>query len=166
MCYNEHMEKREYASKQYFFWNDKPYKVIKEYRRKNLLEAWDIKDQKKVALPWTEWKRHRKKAFVTSQVAKMLGRHHIRVRLWLSEGLVPKPFSIFEITGDEPKLGNTSVNYLWSEEDVYTARDYMESTGRKDAPSRAQIQAMINNDKLVQYIQDENGEFIPLWRAG
>lgn len=157
--------KREYASKQYFFWNDKPYKVIKESRRRNTMEAWDIIDQKRVMLPWTEWKRRRKKAFLTSQVAKMLNRHHIRVRLWLTEEKIPRPFAIQSIDGIERKFGVTNVNYLWSEEDIYRAQAYMESTGLKDAPSRAEVQAMIDNDKLIQFIQDENGEFIPLWRA-
>lgn len=158
-------KKKEYAHKRYFFWNDKPYKVIKEYRRRNVLEAWDITEQKRVMLPWTEWKRHRKKAFVTSQVAEMLGRHHVRVRLWLTDGKIPKPFSIASVDGVKRDFGKTNVNYLWTEEDIYRAQEYMESTGHRDAPSRAEVQAMINNDKLVQFIQDENGEFIPVWRA-
>lgn len=129
------------------------------------MEAWDIMDQKRVALPWTEWKRRRKKAFVTSQVAEMLGRFHVRVRLWITHGKIPAPIRLADYDGIERKLGVTKVNYLWTEEDIYRARDYMESTGRKDVPSRAQVQAMINDDALVQFIQDENGEFIPLWRA-
>lgn len=157
--------KTEYASKQYFFWNDKPYKVIKEYRRKNLMEAFDIVEQKRVMLPWTEWKRRRKKAYVTSSVAKMLGRHHIRVRLWVTHGKIPSPFRIEDIDGEKRDFGKTNVNMLWSEEDIYRAQEYMESTGLSDAPSRAEVQAMINNDQLIQFIQDENGEFIPLYRA-
>jgi hypothetical protein len=157
--------KKEYASKQYFFWNDKPYKVVKEHRRKNIMEAYDIKDDKRVMLPWTDWKRNRKKAFVTSQVAEMLGRHHVRVRFWLIEEKIPRPFSLEDIDGIKRDFGSTKVNYLWSEEDIYRARDYMESTGREDVPSRAQVQAMINNDKLIQYIQGEDGEFYPVWRA-
>lgn len=155
----------EYASKQYFFWNDRPYKVIKESRRRNTMEAWDIIDQKRIALPWTEWKRHKKKAFVTSKVANMLGRHHVRVRFWIIEGKIPPPFRLADYDGIERKLGATKVNYLWTEEDILRAQEYMESTGRKDVPSRAQVQAMINDDQIVQFIQDEDGSFIPLWRA-
>ena len=129
------------------------------------MEAWDIIEQKRVMLPWTEWKRRKKKAFITSQVARLLGRHHIRVRLWLTEGKIPKPFSIESIDGIERKFGVTNVNYLWSEEDIYRAQEYMESTGQKSAPSRAEVQAKINDDKLIQFIQDEDGEFIPVWRA-
>jgi len=158
-------KKKEFGSKQYFFWNGKPYKVIKESRRRNILEAFDIKEQKRVMLPWTDWKRFRKKAFVTSQVAEILGRHHIRVRLWLVDGKIPRPFALSDIDGIKREYGVTQVNYLWSEEDIYRALDYMESTGRKDVPSRAQVQAKINDDKLVTFIQDENGEYIPLWRA-
>lgn len=157
---------QEYASKQYFFWNDRPYKVLKEQKRKNILEAWDIIDQKRVMLPWVYWKRNKKKAFITSQVAAMLGRSQVRVRLWLSHKKIPEPFQIANIDGIERKLGVTNVNYLWSEQDIYNAQEYMESTNRKDAPSRAQVQAMINNDRLIQYIQDEDGEFVPVWRPG
>lgn len=159
------MEKVEYASKQYFFWNDKPYKVISESRRRNILVAWDIIEKKRVSLPWTDWRRFRKKAFVTSRVAKMFNRNHIRVRLWVSQGHIPPPFKIEDVDGIKREFGVTHVNMLWSEEDIYRVQEYLESTGRKDAPSRAQVEAIINNDKLVQFIQDENGEFIPLWTA-
>lgn len=155
----------EYASKQYFFWNDKPYKVIKESRRRNIMEAWDLMEGKRIALPWTEWKRKKKKAFVTNKVAKMLGRHHVRVRFWIIDGKIPPPFKLEDYDGIKRELGSTRVNHLWTEDDILRAQEYMESTGRKDAPSRAQVQAMINDDQIVQFIQDEDGSFIPLWRA-
>lgn len=149
-------------TKNYFFWNDRPYRVIKEYRRKNLVEALDLKENRRVMFPWNDWKRHRRKAFTTGQVAQILGRSHIRVRLWLSDGFIPRPYEI----NPDAKYGETQVNMLWSEDDIYRARDYMESTGRGDVPSRAEVQALINDDKLVQYIKDEEtGEFIPVWVA-
>lgn len=148
----------------YFFWNDKPYRVIEESKRKNIVEALDLEERKRVMLPWNSWKRHKRPAYTTGQVAEMLGRHHIRVRLWLSDGKIPRPFSVKGGVGEWG--GDKTVNMLWSEDDIYRARDYMESTRRKDVPSRAELQAMINNDKLVQYIQDEEtGEFIPVWVA-
>lgn len=156
----------QYASKQYFFWNEKPYKVIKEHKRRNVVEAYDIIEDKTVSLPWTTWKKHKRPAFVTSQVANMLGRFHIRVRLWLSQGLVPKPFSLADHRGIEPGFGVTSVNFLWSEHDVLRAQEYMESTRRPDVPSRSEVLAMINQDKLVQYVRDDDtGEFYPVWIA-
>ena len=154
-----------YESKQYFFWNDKPYKVLSESRRRNVIEAYDIMDDKRIQLPWTEWKRHRKKAFVTNKVADILGRNHIAVRKWLQWEKIPRPFSLESIDGIKRELGSTRVNYLWTEEDIHRARDYMESTGRKDVPSRSQVEALINDDKIVQFIQDKDGQFIPLWTA-
>lgn len=155
-----------YASKQYFFWNDKPYKVVSESRRRNVVEAYDIVEDKVVSLPWTTWKKHKRPAFVTSQVANMLGRFHVRVRLWLTHGKIPRPFSIASIDGEKREFGSTKVNYLWTEHDVLRAQEYMESTGRKDVPSRSEVLAMINQDKLVQYVRDDKtGEFYPVWIA-
>ena len=156
---------QKYASTQYFFWNDLPYKVIREHRRKNIIEAYDITNKKRVSLPWVSWKKHKKDAYVTSKVAEILGRHEIRVRLWLTHGKIPHPFQISSVDGIERDFGVTKVNCLWSEEDIYRAQEYMESTGRKNVPSKAEIQAKLNNNRLVQFIQDEDGEFIPLWRA-
>lgn len=149
-------------TKSFFFWNDVPYRVIKERRRDNLVEALDLKENRRVMFPWNDWKRHRRKAFTTGQVAEILGRSHTRVRLWLVDGFIPRPYQI----NPDTKYGETKVNMLWSEDDIYQARDYMESTGRRDTPSRATVQAIINDDKLVQYVKDEEtGEFIPVWVA-
>lgn len=153
------------SHKQFFFWNDKPYRVIKEYRRKNLVECRDLETNRRVMLPWSDWKKFKQKAFTTDQVARILGRHHVRVRFWLIDKKIPLPYSLAEKDGIERKVGVTKVNYIWSEQDLYNARDYMESTGRKDVMSRAELQAIINNDKLIQYVMDEDGEFIPLWTA-
>lgn len=155
------------ASKTYFFWNDKPYKVLAEHKRKNIVEVYDIAEQKKLQLPWTMWKKHRRPAFTTIQAAKILGRHHIRVRLWMTHGLIPRPFAIEDIDGEKREFGeNKKLNHLWTEDDIYVALEYMESTGHKDVPSRAEVQALINQDKLIQYIRDDKtGEFYPVWVA-
>ena len=133
--------------------------------------AWDIRRQCRVSLPWTEWKRHKKKAFTTGQVAEILGRHHVRVRNWLINEKIPRPFAIQDIDGlSRDHIRNkgprtTKVNYLWTEEDIRRARDYMESTGRKDCPSESEVMALIDDDALIQYIRGEDGNFYPLWRA-
>lgn len=153
-----------YESTRYFFWNDKPYKIVKESRRRNTVEAWDIIESKTIALPWTDWRRFRRKAFLTSAVAKIFGKNDVTVRLWVTYDKIPPPFKIADYDGIKREFGVTAVNYLWAEKDLYNIQDYLESYGLRP-PSRSQIQAIINDDEVVQFIQDENGEFIPLWRA-
>lgn len=167
LWYNEGMstQRVDLSHKTFFFWNDRPYRVIKEYRRRNEVVIRDLISGRRMMLRWSDWKRLKEKAFTTDQVAKILGRHPVRVRNWLIDKKIPHPFSLAEFDGIERKLGSTKVNFLWREEDIHRARDYMESTGRKDVMSRAELQALINNDKFIQYAMDENGEFFPLWTA-
>jgi hypothetical protein len=157
-------DKKELYSRQYFFWNDKPYKVIRQSKRQNIMEALDLENNKRVMLPWAHWKRHHERAYLTSKVAEILERHNIRVRLWLTHEKIPRPYSLAEMDGIERDFGSTRVNYLWKEKDILQARDYMESTGR-ECLSRSQVLAKLNSDRLVQYVQDDNGEFVPIWNA-
>lgn len=153
---------KQYGSNQYFFWNDKPYKVIKEMRRKNMLTAMDLIEKKRVSFVWTDWRKHKRKAFTTGQVAKMLGRGKHIICRHIDRQKLPSPFTI-----EIPKRGNPPFSkvYIWSEKDVLNARAFFEELRKSYDLSEAEVRAMMNDEEIIYFIRDENGNFIPTWKA-
>lgn len=153
---------KKYGSRHYFFWNDKPYKVMREMRRKNLVTAWSLLENKRVVFNWADWKRNKEKAFLTSEVSEILQRgKHIICRN-IDRKKIPSPYYI-EIAkrGDPP----FSKMYLWRLKDILFAREYFESVRSTYDVSEAEVKALVNDDQIIYFIQDSNGEFIPTWKA-
>ena len=150
-----------------FFWYDKPYRKISQSKRKNLVYAWDIEEQKRVVLRYNDWVVNHKKAYTTSEAARVLNRHFTKLYLWIKNGKIPAPYWLPPKEGSDPNKLRNGSTYLWQEKDLRNAVEFMESTGKwKDkTPTWDEVSAMINEDEVIRFIQDDNGNFIPLWRA-
>lgn len=154
---------RNYGSRTYFFWNEKPYKILKEFKRKNLLIAWDLLDKRRVSFVWTDWKKHHKKALQTGDVATILGRGKHIICRHIDRGKIPSPYYI-----EIPKRGNPPLTkfYLWQEKDILHARELFEQFRPDNYDvSEAEVKAMLNDEEVIYFIQTDDGDFIPTWKA-
>lgn len=156
-------EDKDYGSKTFFFWNDKPYRKITVSKRKNLVTAWDILDNRKVAFRYTDLEKNKRKAFSTSEVSDLLDRGvHILCRL-VQDGKIPSPYTVAPQVSNLPKV---SKKYLWSEKDVLAARRCFEESGYLGYDlSEAEVRARMNNDDVIYWIRTKDGKFIPTWKA-
>lgn len=152
--------------KSYFFWNDRPYRLLKESRRRNYIIAFDLIDKKRVVFRWTDWKRNHKSALSTQQAARALNRHWTKLYDWIRTEKIPRPFHIDGPEGRASQVLSDGGRYLWSEKDLKNAVDYMESTGRlNSSPTWGEVKASLNDGELIKFVQSEDGEFIPIWKA-
>lgn len=153
------------AERKFFFWFGSPMRVISQSKRRNEVIAWDMEEEKRVILKHTDWIAHRKAAFGTREAARILNRHWTKVYKWIREGKIPPPY---RIPGD-PTIQHIQKGqkYMWAEQDFRNAVEYMESYGRllDVTPSWAEVSAHINEDEVIRFVLDKEGEFIPLWKA-
>lgn len=159
----------------YFFWNDKPYRKLSESRSRNKVYAWDIEEDKKVMFTWLEWKRHHEKAFRTGQAAQIIGRHYSRLLKYLSDGAIPAPYRYIGDADGQPGYPHLRYKdfYLWRQEDLMNVVDYMEELKprggekfwKRPEATRGKVIAQINDNDVVQFIRDDDGNFIPLYKA-
>lgn len=162
----EHLSTRRGPYKSFFFYFDKPYKKLEQSVRRNEIIAYDLIEKKRVVFPYNHWKLNHKKAFRTSEAARILNRDKSKLYAWLREGVIPKPYRI------EPKAKHAhlkmppSAKYLWQEEDFRNAVEYMKTTKHfRSAPTWDEVSAHLNEDETIRFVQDENGNFIPIWKA-
>jgi len=162
---NEFLRIKKGPYKEIFFWFDKPYKKLSQSRRKNRVIAWDIEEEKRVVFRYNDWEANHKKAFNTQEASRILNRHFTKLYKWIRTGKIPSPYYLPPTTKSEG-LRNGS-RYLWQEKDFRNAVEYMESVGTwvDKTPTWDEVSAHINEDEVIRFIQDDNGNFIPLWRA-
>lgn len=164
---NKHLRVKYGPFKDIFFYYDKPYKRLSQSMRKNRVVCWDIEEKKKVILPYNSWKSKHKKAFNTSEAARILNRHRTKLYKWVKDGNIPSPYRVPPSHDDNHYLSNGS-RLLWQEKDFRNAIEFIESTGkwRDWWPTWEEVSANINDDETIRFIMDEKtGEFIPIWRA-
>lgn len=162
---NEHLRIKTGPHKDVFFWFDVPYKKLSKSRRKNRVIAQNMETGKRVAFNYNDWESNHKKAFNTQEASRVLNRHWTKLYKWIRTGKIPAPYYI-EGKKDSVHLRNGS-KYLWQEKDFRNAVEYMESVGTwvDKTPTWDEVSAHINEDELIRFIQDDDGNFIPLWRA-
>lgn len=152
--------------KQYFFYFDKPYRKISQSIRRNQVEAYDILDEKRIMLPYNSWKRSHQKAYSTSEAARILNRTPDALYKWMRHGEIPKPFAVPHDPEYADRKVDSTGGFLWREQDFRNAVDYMQSTTYwRTAPSWDEVAANLNEDEVIRFVLDENGDFIPIWRA-
>lgn len=162
---SDYLRSKHGQARKYFFWFDKPMRVVSVSKRRNEVVAWDIEEEKRVVLKHTDWIQHKKAAFGTHEAARILNRHFTKLYKWIREGKIPSPY---KIPGD-PSIKNirNGQKFLWVEDDFRNAVEYMESYGRllDVTPSWSEVSANINEDEVIRFVLNDDGEFVPLWRA-
>ena len=155
----------------FFYLDDKLYRVLFKDKPTDLLVAWDYEERKSKDFIYSQVIRRHKRSWDTGEVAWLLNRRWDVVRQYIRDGLVPKPPRTYSLDG-EFRPGRLR----WSEKHIYTLHEALlqihHGRPRKDGrirphpktPSRAELRAKMNNE-AVYYVKDEKtGEFKRVWK--
>ena len=164
------MGKKKARPQKYFFLNGIPHKKLQINRSADTLLAWNYFEKKTAMYVWSAARRNMERAFLSTEVQQMLGRHRNSLHLYIKNGDIRPPFRTYSLDGRfSPGM------YLWSEKDILDLHEMIlgkKPSGRprkdglpksKRLPSRAELLAMMRND-VVLYTKTRDGEFTPVWQ--
>lgn len=154
----------------YFYLNGDLHKKLQINRGKDTIVTWCYPLHKRVAYTYSEVRRKKRPAFSTKEVAAMMGRKPLALDRAIMRGDVEPPQHVYSLTPEKKKL-----KYMWSEDDVMAVHEYFSNVHRgrprKDGlitsskmPSAREVRALINQE-VILWIQNDDGEFIPTWKA-
>lgn len=152
-----------------FFLNKDLVRVLHINKASNLCSLYNYITDKEQSMLYSDFKKHRKRAFGVNNTIKIFNRSRIQFERMIANEVIPKP------TG--ATLGGVrtwqKMSY-YSEDDLFTIREAMcnihigrprkdgRVTPRKDVPSEKDLRSLIG-DAIMLYTQNKNGEFIPVW---
>ena len=154
----------------YFYLNGELHKTLRRSRAEDLVVAWNYLKGKRVAYSLTDVNKNKQHAYPISQVSKILEKHEDTIKLHLYAGRINFPQQSYSLNGNK-----TPGKYFWSEDDVRKMHDFFKTVHRgrprKDGkitpgnmPSRAELEAIINQEQVL-YVKNNEGDFIPVWKA-
>lgn len=154
-------------SNKIFFINKDLVRVIHINKSQNFIKIYNISQDKNQSLLWTDFVKHRKKAYTKKQVCKLLNRKMVQLDKYIYSGMIEPP------TGAAPG-GIRAWHYLsfYSEDEIFRIRDYM-STIHRGRPRR---DGLITNSVITEqelkvlvghgimlYRKSSDGEMVPVW---
>jgi hypothetical protein len=163
--------RRQRATRQrYFYLNAKLHKVIKRSRAEDLLIAWDYQLGKRVAYSLADVNKNKQHAYPISEVVKIIGKHEDTIKLHLYRGNLKHPQQSYSLNGNK-----TPGKYFWSEDDIREMHNFFKTVHRgrprKDGkitpgemPSRAELESIMKQENIL-YFKNNEGEFVPVWKA-
>ena len=154
----------------YFYLNGQLHKKLQINRAKDTIVTWCYPLGKRVAYTYSDVRRKKEPAFTTKEVAAMMNRKPLTIDRAIERGDIEPPQFVYPFHNPEWIVG-----YRWSPEDVMKVHEYFSNVHfgrpRKDGmitsyrmPTAREVRAMIRQEAIL-YTQDENGEFIPTWKA-
>jgi len=154
----------------HFYLNGKLHKVLRRSRAEDLLVAWDYQAGKRVAYSLTDVNKNKQHAYPVSEVVAIIGKHEDTIKWHLYRGDIEYPQQTYSI--DEKRNPG---KYFWSEDGIRKLHDFFKTVhvGRPrkdgrvtpgDIPSRAEVEARMKQETIL-YVKNEDGEFIPVWKA-
>lgn len=160
--------KKSRKSLRYFYLDGHLHRLLRVVKPRDLLYAWDYIDKKRKLYVWSDAQRRLQHAYTITQVAKMMNRHRQRVVEYMEDGSLRRPQQIYNLTTGKPS------KYFFSEDDVLEVHDHFVNLHRgrprndgliipQAMPSREELKALMRYDSMV-YIQDDDGNFIPIWQ--
>lgn len=161
--------RRKRPALRYFFLNDELHKKLYINRGKDLINAWNYPQAKRMTYIYSDVIRRSQKAFTTAEVCKMVNRRRTTIENALTRGMIEQPQHTYGL--DE----NRNVyQRMWSEKDIMALLEYLSTVHRgrprKDGivvpqalPTPRELRAMIH-DEAILYVKSGD-KFIPSWRA-
>jgi hypothetical protein len=161
--------KRSQPLDKYFYLEGELHRRLHVQPGTDILTAWNYPQYKRLGYSYSDIKRRAERAFKTVKVAEMLNRSRLSLELAIIRGDIHPPQKTYHLETWEDAM------YLWSEKDILEAHAYFKTVHkgrpRKDGlitpqllPSERELRAMIKGDSIL-YVKNEDGEFIPSWRA-
>lgn len=160
--------KKKSSKFKYFFINEQLHKAVFISRPHDLVFCWNYPEHKKMSYSWQYILHNHKRAWKTTEVAKMVNRDRRSISNYFMQKDIQKPQVAYGLTEIQREH-----QYFWREEDVMALHDYLLTVAigrpRKDGgftikpmPTRMELLAMMRQDTIV-YVKTEEG-FVPAWR--
>lgn len=161
-------ERKKRGQVRYFYVNGHLHKRLSVNRSADLMTAWDYVDGKRKMYVLSDVRKRMQHAFGVSDAARILNRHRMTITKYISQGLVPEPQRIRDMFTGEPG------KHVLSEDDIFNLHEYMLTVhyGRPrkdglitnlDMPTREQLKALVKQQVML-YIEDDKGNFVPVWK--
>jgi hypothetical protein len=150
-----------------FFVNKKLFRYISANRGNNIVYLYNITDQKEQTMLYSDFKKHRKRAYTVIDTARLLNRSANQLRIYIRDGSIKPPMGILP----DGERSYTRKSY-YSEEDIFEIRNFLATLHigrpRKDGKvsnnilTEQELRAKMG-DALILYTRTKDGEFIPVW---
>ena len=150
-----------------FFINNKLIRFISANRGNNIVYLYNITDAKEQTMLYSDFKKHRKRAYTVIDTARLLNRSANQIRMHIKDGNIKPPMGI--LPGGV--RSHTRKSY-YSEDDIFEIRNFLSTVHigrpRKDGRvsnsmlTEQELRAKMG-DALVLYTRTKDGEFIPVW---
>jgi hypothetical protein len=155
-------------SKTIFFINNKLIKVVRISRAENLIEYYNIIDGKRQVMLYSDFKKHKKRAYTVIDTARLLNRHDADLRKQMYCGKIPMPIGN-QLNG----IREFRKKSYYSEDQIFEIRNILSrihrGRPRKDGgvtnnliPSEAELRSKMG-DAIMLYTRTKDGNFIPVW---
>jgi len=146
---------------QYFFLNGKIHKTIKSSRAKDELIAWCYPDKKRVLYPYSQVEKNMENAYTIKDAGVLLNRHKVTIEEYILAGKIKRPQKVYPISNPE----STWFKFMFSESDILDIHQFIIDAGHtRDLPSRNELRAILKHN-LILYTKNNEGQFIPVWKA-
>jgi len=151
-----------------FFLNNKLVRVISANRASNIIYFYNITDQKEQTMLFSDFKKHRKRAYTTIDAGRILNRSREALKLYWKSGLIKPPLGT--LANGERSFKRKS---YYSEDDIFEIHKVMQGIhkGRPRKDGRIVNNSMLTEkelrakmgEELVLYTKTKDGRFIPVW---
>lgn len=152
-----------------FFINKELVRLVHSNRANDICVIYNFIKDKEQTMLYSDFKKHRKKAFTVKNTLKIFGRSRMQLERWIKKGLVAPPTGA--VVGGKRIFGEYA---YYSEEDIFTIRDVLATihTGRprkdgrinarKNVPTEKELRSLMG-ESIMLYTKTKSGEFVPVW---
>jgi len=157
------------ASNTIFFLNNDLVRLVYYNRPNNICEIYNFNQDKMQTMIYSDFKKHRKRAFSTKNTTKIFKRSRMQLERWIKNGLIKPPTGA--VSGGKRVFQKLS---YYSEDDLFTIRKILATmhvgrprkdgriTPSKDIPTERELRSLIG-DAIMLYTKTEDGRFVPIW---
>ena len=131
----------------------------------DVVTTFNFSEQKIIRYPYRAIKPLMKKAYMIGEVAEMVNRHKDRIRCAIREGGVPQPQRAGE-NGKKYFRDDEVLNIQYYFANVHFGRPRKDGriTPKRNSVTKEEVDAKLGHREIL-YVQNDNGEFIPVWRT-
>jgi hypothetical protein len=148
------------------FINGELHHIIHINRPADICTTFNYIQDKILRYPYKSMKKHFQKAYLINEVSRMVNRHPERIRIAINEGHLKNP----QRSGPNGK-------FYFNEDDILDIQNYFANVHygrpRKDGAITPLKRRTVTKEEVdaklgrrdVLYVQNDKGEFIPVWRT-
>lgn len=166
---HEESERRIKPSSTIFFLNNDLVRVITSNRGANIIYLFNITIGKQQSMLLSDFKKHRKRAYLIVDVARLLNTTSQAIHRYIWSGLIDPPTGAS--IGGKREFHKRS---YFSEDDVFKIREAMTTIHRgrprkdgivinRGVLTEQELRAKMG-DALVLYTRTDDGRYIPIWQ--